>query len=460
MKQKEAIKTVAALNSLQVVDLFSGCGGLSYGFHLEGLKISAGLEINEQAAYTASYNLYWKNGLNKEHMCRDINTVDASEFQLNTSSPLITIGGPPCQAYSRIGKSKIRSLGEDRFGLNDKRAFLYKQFLRIALNLDSQAVVMENVPESVNFFGINIPETVCEILEKNGYNPVWTILNAADFGVPQTRERVFVMAVKKNAGTISFMPEPTHVSPEGNDPGKIYCKYRKMTEYKHFRLPSVASEGSPGWVTVKDAISDLPALFPEAGSKYVLHNMTTKMPYQTPPVNDYQRQMRSLPGNQYSNEVDGNCFRKTVRDFRIFEKMKAGQDYRDAYRIANELFNRECQYRNININDRETYEKLKKEFVPPYDLTKFHGKWKKLSSNKPSHTLVAHLGTDTYSHIHPWEPRGISVREAARLQSFPDDFTFNVSMSSAFKQIGNAVPPFLSRGVAKAIIKNLLQGQK
>lgn len=455
MDQKEAVMTAAQPKPFQVVDLFSGCGGLSYGFQEEGLNITSGLEIDEKAAHTASYNLFWKYGFNKEHLCRDINKVEASELKVGTEFPLITIGGPPCQAYSRIGRSKIRSLGEDRYGLRDERAFLYKQFLRIALELDSYAVVMENVPESVNFFGMNIPEMVCGILGENGYNSAWTILNSADFGVPQTRERVFVIAVKKGEGNIRYMPTPTHLNPEGNDPKKMYLKYKNLTEFKHFKLPLVAQKDSPKWVTVNEALSDLPALFPKASSKYVLHKMTTKMPYQTPPVNDYQRKMRILSNNQYSNEVDGNCFRKTVRDFRIFEKMKAGQDYRDAYKIANDLFNKECQYRSVNINDRDIFEKLKREYVPPYDLSKFHGKWKKLSCNKPSHTLVAHLGTDTYSHIHPWEPRGISVREAARLQSFPDNFIFNVPMSSAFKQIGNAVPPLLSRSIARSVLKNI-----
>ena len=89
--------------------------------------------------------------------------------------------------------------------------------------------------------------------------------------------------------------------------------------------------------------------------------------------------------------------------------------------------------------------------MPQYDREKFENKWKRLDANKPSHTVVAHLEKDTYSHIHPWEPRGISVREAARLQSFPDDFVFNCSMSNAFRQIGNAVPPLLSLAVAKTI---------
>jgi DNA (cytosine-5)-methyltransferase 1 len=89
--------------------------------------------------------------------------------------------------------------------------------------------------------------------------------------------------------------------------------------------------------------------------------------------------------------------------------------------------------------------------VPPYDRDNFKSKWQKLREDSPSHTIVAHLSVDTYSHIHPIEPRGISVREAARLQSFPDGFLFQCSMGDAFKQIGNAVPPLLAKNIATEI---------
>ncbi|MBB6447793.1 DNA cytosine methyltransferase [Bacillus benzoevorans] len=450
-----AAKTKQQFNIPDVVDLFSGCGGLSYGFHLAGFEVASGLEIDEHACNTASYNLHWKLGHDKEHLCEDIRNINASDLISGNKRPLITIGGPPCQAYSRIGKSKIKSLGEHRFGLNDQRAFLYQEFIRVGLELESDAIIMENVPEAVNFFGRNIPQMVCNILERNGYNAIWTILNSADFGVPQTRERVFVIAIKKEIGKIYFLPEPTHQNPLEKLNEKIQSKYNKFSTVDNFRMPIIADNTTPKWVTSHDALSDLPALFPSSASKYKLHKMNTKMPYQTPPLNAYQKKMRSIYENKYSNLVDANCFRKTGRDFRIFERMKQGDDYRDAFEIAIKLFEDACKYYNVSKAEKEAYARLKKEYVPPYDNTKFHSKWKKLQPDKPSHTLVAHLGTDTYSHIHPYEPRGISVREAARLQSFPDSFIFNVPMGSAFKQIGNAVPPLLAMGVAKAVLKNI-----
>lgn len=437
----------------QVVDLFSGCGGLSYGFYMEGFDTFSGVEIDQQACQTISYNLHWKNGVDKEHINKDISDVAVEDLELLAKTPVITIGGPPCQAYSRIGRPKLKSLGEDRYGLNDKRAFLYTEFIRLALEVDSQAIVMENVPESVDFLGMNIPQIVCNSLERNGYNAIWTILNSADFGVPQTRERVFVIAIKKDFGKIEYLPEPTNRSPERRSEYKH--RYQKFMQIENFRVPIFPEEELPEWIDVKNALSDLPALFLDTKTPYTFNKMQTKMPYQSPPLNDYQRKMRRMANNQYKDNVDGNSFRNTARDFRIFERMKPGDDYSRAHEIAMELFREACEFHKVNVNNADAYEKLKKKYVPPYDTTKFLSKWKKLDPDKPSHTLVAHLGTDTYSHIHPWEPRGISVREAARLQSFPDDFVFNVPMGAAFTQIGNAVPPLLSNAVAKSVLKNL-----
>ena len=131
--------------------------------------------------------------------------------------------------------------------------------------------------------------------------------------------------------------------------------------------------------------------------------------------------------------------------------MKQGDNYINASEIADQIFMENERVYNYPEGSG-SYEALKKKIVPPYARDKFPDKWKKLDETKPSHTLVAHLSVDTSSHIHPWEPRGISVREAARIQSFPDDFYFNCSMSDAFKQIGNAVPPLLAYGVAESVL--------
>jgi DNA (cytosine-5)-methyltransferase 1 len=439
----------------EVIDLFSGCGGLSYGFKTAGYTIAAGMEINKPASITASYNLHWKEGIDKEHCCTDITKSSASVFSDMIKGDVIVIGGPPCQAYSRIGKAKLKSLGESRNPVNDSRGYLYEDFIRYAVDLNANAVIMENVVESVNYDGKNIPQHVCELLESKGYNSIWTILNAADYGVPQTRERIFVIAIKKKIGNITHLPVPTHRKPDLSVMTQNELRFSFFSKFENFKMPNKSHKDLPVWVTVRDAFSDLPVLFPTSTSKYTLYKPNIKLDYKTEPVSDYQRLMRKT-NKGFSSSVSGNGYRKTVRDFRIFENMNQDDDFRAAVNIAKMYFSNACNSYNITEeSDPVFYNKLKKDFVPPYDTTKFLSKWKRLSENKPSHTLVAHLSTDTYSHIHPWEPRGISVREAARLQSFPDDFLFSCSMGDAFKQIGNAVPPLLSKAVAEALFKNI-----
>lgn len=448
------IQTVSVLP--EIVDLFSGCGGLAYGFKSSGFKIGHGIELMEAASKTASYNLYWKDGIDTEHICGDITKLSADMFKDTIgSSGCIVIGGPPCQAYSQIGRAKLRSLGTDRVHTNDSRGVLYEEFLRFVFDLNAKAVVMENVPEATNYGGLNVPEHVCCELEKKGYKACWTILNAADYGVPQIRERVFVLAVRKDVSTTLNLPIPTHKSPNGRL-ATNEMRLPKFEQFNHFRTPNKPSDDLPFWVTVGEALSDLPILFPTSSSKYKLNKLNIYMNYKSKPISEYQKLMRNWYGDE-ELAVSGNAFRKTTRDFPIFERMREGEDFRHASMIADDMLIEACRAKGLNQHDnKKDFEHLKKTIVPPYDRNKFHTKWKKLKSNEPSHTVVAHLDTDTYSHIHPWEPRGITVREAARLQSFPDGFLFQCSMGDAFKQIGNAVPPLLSRALANTMKDNLL----
>ena len=144
--------------------------------------------------------------------------------------------------------------------------------------------------------------------------------------------------------------------------------------------------------------------------------------------------------------------------------MKPGDQYPEAYEIAISLFNQRLEQLanegyHIDANTAD-YTELFKSIVPPYDPLKFPNKWRKMEADQPARTLMAHLGKDGYSHIHydSEQQRTISVREAARLQSFPDGFKFSCSMNPAFKQIGNAVPPLLSKAIASNMLKQLKEG--
>ena len=437
-----------------VIDLFSGCGGLALGFEKAGFPIGGGIELMQEAVKTISANLEWRYGKDSRHLCCDITETDPSVLrQFIGEDGCIVVGGPPCQAYSRAGKAKLNSLGDDRISTSDARGYLYQDFLRFAFALDARAVVMENVPEATRFGEMNIPEIVCEELEKEGYTTFWTILCSADFGVPQIRERLFVLAWKNGETEIS-LPIPTHRDPTGHIP-QYARQINSFLQFPHFRKPLSAGDDARDWVTVGEAFSDLPVLFPNEKSRYVNNPTNTEIPYRTGAGNDFQRTMREWYGFPMYG-VTGNTFRKNVRDFPIFARMKQGDLFTDASRIADELFFKKAHDLGLSPDSSE-YARLKESMVPCYDREHFAEKWRRLEENRPSHTVVAHLSVDTYSHIHPWEPRGISIREAARLQSFPDDFTFSCPMGDAFKQIGNAVPPLLAKGVADAVYRSFKQ---
>ena len=430
----------------KIVDLFSGCGGLALGFEKAGFDIAVGVEIIPEANETANYNLCIKKGKKANHLCTDITETDPELLkQYIGEEGCIVIGGPPCQAYSLAGKGKLHSLGESRINTKDARGYLYQDFIRMALGLNAKAVVMENVPEAVSFGELNVPEEVCRLLEENGYRCLWTILNSADYGVPQIRNRIILLAVKKEFEKTIDLPVPTH----NQDSEAFFMrKYQSYIKYPHFLKPNFNSRGNK-WVTVKDAFSDLPILFPKATENYKQKDINVSMMYSNRIQNAFQKTMRTWSGTS-QNEVTGNTFRNTKRDFPIFEKMNQGDTYPEAYEIALKLLKEKATLKDISEKSPE-FEELKKEIVPPYDTEQFENKWKKLNDDLPSHTVVAHLCKDTYSHIHPWEPRGITVREAARLQSFPDDFLFNCGTGDAYKQIGNAVPPLMAFYIAKRL---------
>jgi DNA (cytosine-5)-methyltransferase 1 len=156
--------------------------------------------------------------------------------------------------------------------------------------------------------------------------------------------------------------------------------------------------------------------------------------------------------------------RRLPRDYPIFERMNQGDQYPDAHRVAIELWHEKMAILGLADSDadplspkHDLYEAERATIVPPYDPNKFIDKWRKMAEDEPARTLTAHLGKDSYTHIHydDSQARTISVREAARLQSFPDGFTFEGAMNAAFRQIGNAVPPLLARALALHIANEI-----
>jgi DNA (cytosine-5)-methyltransferase 1 len=169
--------------------------------------------------------------------------------------------------------------------------------------------------------------------------------------------------------------------------------------------------------------------------------------------------MRQWPGFETDGQVSGNNVRITPRDFETFRMMSRGADYPRALKIAETIFEQRLTAEPSRPRRGSArWNKIRKGCVPPYDASKFPNKWWKLDPALPSRTLTAHIGRDTYSHIH-WDSRQqrtISVREAARLQSFPDGFALAGAMNAAFRQIGNAVPPLLGLAVARQLKADLV----
>lgn len=436
-----------------IIDLFSGCGGLSWGFKEEGYPFSGGIDSNEEAIRTLRANTSTQKSKGAFFDTAEIADCDFSKYASVSDQGSIVIGGPPCQAYSRVGRGKLRSLGHHRHHLNDSRGRLYEEFLNFALGANARAIVMENVIDSVSYGGENIPEAICGDLSECGYKAGWSVLNSADFGVPQIRERVILIAIRDTEGFFPVWPTPTHRPPSGNHVGTLrQLKAVIKGRSEHFIDPIGWDDAVSEWVTVSEAFSDLPELRKSAREPYPSRRINEQLPYKADPMNAFQRRMR-LKNAAWSGTT-GHIYRNTARDFEIFARMLPGQNYIDASRIAEQLLETECTRNGIDpILNKTAYDVFRKQIVPPYDREKFDDKWKRLDPDRPSRTVVAHLGVDTYSHIHPFEPRGISIREAARLQSFPDDFLFWGTAGDAYKQIGNAVPPLLSMSIARALSK-------
>lgn len=379
----------------------------------------------------------------------------------------ILAAGLPCQAFARIGRSKLRSItGDDDAYKNDARAKLYERFLQYVDLVQPVAIVLENVPDILNFGGHNVPEDICRTLDGLGYAARYSLLNAAFYGVPQMRERLFLVAIDKSLGHLPSFPKPTHAAklPSGYLSARAAALGKVPKAGGHYVPVPEARKGLPGAVSAKAALADLPKITEHFAAPTAMRRrkLTDELPYTSfQGLSAYATRMRTWGGLPRMHAgTDGHLVRITPRDFPIFSRMKSGDDYPKACAVADAIFQEQLAACDPRPEENsEAYVKLRASCVPPYDPGKFPNKWWKLDARLPSRTLTAHMGKDTYSHIH-WDStqkRTVSVREAARLQSFPDGFRFAGAMNAAFRQIGNAVPPLLAEAVARSLKKDLLR---
>lgn len=390
------------------IDLFAGCGGLSEGFYQEGFKPLLHLEIDKSACETLKtrmrYYKYDNETIDRVVMCEDItkdSIINDMKQRINDRVDII-IGGPPCQAFSSAGRA------QDPNSMNeDPRNYLFENYLKILNYFEPKIFIFENVkglltakPKGVNIFDL--------IMSKMGEtykiinDPKTLLLNSVNYGVPQTRERLIIIGVKKeinfNVEDIYKLIKKTHYAPGENN--------NKLKKY----------------VTVREAIYDLPKLFPGEGMEII--------DFVEEDWNRYIKIIRNKKFKKLYNHVARNHNKKDRERYRILSHNK-GWQLKDLQDIRPDLVH--------------------------HDPKHFGNRYTVQIDDLPGRTIVAHLHKDGNLFIHPdsEQERTFTVREAARIQSFPDDFFFEGSRTSQYKQVGNAVPPLLARACAKSIKKVL-----
>jgi len=391
------------------IDLFAGCGGLTEGFYRQKFTPLAHVEFDKSACKTLRTRMehYGFKNADKEVIEHDITDPKINSIieQAVAGRPVdIIIGGPPCQAYSSAGRARdIHGMQED------PRNFLFESYVKILNHFKPKLFVFENVSGilTAQVKGRSIIKEVFAALGEN-YNvindPSIMLLNSANYGVPQERKRVIIIGVRKDLGI---------------DIAKVY-KLIKKTHYDP-DMPEGQRKRLKKYVTVSDAISELPPVEPGQGFEsqpftYALNNTFLRK------IGRKRNKVLLDHVCRKHNDMDRERYRTMARERWTFEQ----------------LLERRPDLRHD---------------VPRVFGNSYVVQWWDL----PSKTIIAHLHKDGNQFIHPdyTQARTLTVREAARLQSFPDDFVFEGSRGDKYKQIGNAVPCLFAEAIAKAVVKTL-----
>ena len=457
---------------LRVLDLFSGCGGISLGFQGAGFQIDAAVELDELAAETHARNFHGHlapEAVARHAKSRDITLLEPDELtedlELGTVADAfdVLVGGPPCQAYARVGRAKLREIAEHPKAFKvDPRGNLYLRYLHYVKAAQPLVIVIENVPDVLNYGGHNVMGEIADALGDIGYTAKYSLINSAFHGVPQMRDRVFLIGYRRELSIDVRFPKARHhmILPSGYEGTRsVALKFIDLFGGGDFIPADHGDKRLADPVTCKQALGDLPpiTLHLEGLLKRGARRFDAMIPYDKKrPMSDYARFMRSWPGFESPDGLWDHVIRSLPRDADTFREMPNGAEYPAAHATAMAIWQRrikEAEAKRKKPLSQQDREVLKKAVVPPYPVGSFPNRWWKLRPDFPSRTLMAHIGKDTYSHIHydSAQARVISVREAARLQSFPDGFRFCGTMNPAFRQIGNAVPPLVAKRLAEEI---------
>ncbi|WP_300393335.1 DNA cytosine methyltransferase [uncultured Psychrobacter sp.] len=402
------------MKKMNFIDLFAGAGGLSEGFVKAGFEPIAHVEMDTHACKTLETRNYYYSlkkanklqvyydyllgnisheDLSESVLSRLDNVINASIGDDNTSifnrideltkgrEVDLIIGGPPCQAYSVVGRHRINKLEAD-----DPRNLLYRQYARFLKKYNPKVFVFENVLGILSAEEGRYFNNIKVYFRTLGYELESRVLNTSDYGVLQNRKRVIIIGWKK-----------------GSD----------------FSYPELIAESNP--YTVADILEDLAYLKP--GDQ---NNITN-----------------------YASDTNEYLEKSAIRNGADFVTQHVARTHNDRdleiYKIAIDKW--------LNGKERLKYGDLPERLKTHKNQNSFVDRFKVVDINSYSHTVLAHIAKDGHYYIYPSteQVRSLSVREAARIQSFPDDYYFEGGRSAAFKQIGNAVPPLMALKIAEEI---------
>ncbi|MDX9882310.1 MAG: DNA (cytosine-5-)-methyltransferase [Prolixibacteraceae bacterium] len=405
---------------IKYIDLFAGAGGLSEGFIRAGFQAVAHVEMDKDACDTLktrlayhylfqsnnliiyraylnneiSRDILWKNVpgsimesvINKEITEKSIDDIfNSIDRQLKGDKVPLIIGGPPCQAYSLVGRSRDPNRMK-----GDKRNFLFRYYAEFLKRYKPEYFVFENVLGLLTAGNKRYLNEMIQLFESIGYSVAKpTVLNAEEYGVLQKRRRVIIMGQR----------------------GK-----------QKFHFPELEKVENK-WQVKKDLLYDLPYLNPGDELRVTKY---------TKPINEYLKTTGIRNGIDIVTQHITRQHNK--RDLEI-------------YSIAIDKW--------INNKTRLRYSDLPDRLKTHNNTEAFLDRFKVVDPTGHSHTMVAHISKDGHYYIYPDlnQVRSVSVREAARIQSFPDDYFFEGGRTAAFKQIGNAVPPLMAQVIAKILKK-------
>lgn len=377
--------------ALTAISLFSGAGGFCEGARLAGWKVVCAVEADEHACKTHAAN-FPEVALFKGDITRFL-AEERENFptlkELKARHIDVVYGGPPCQGFSQIGPRKV----------SDPRNELYQEFVRVVRLLKPKAFVLENVPNMIAMKSGLFKTRIVKAFQDAGYKRIAVLpATASDFGVPQHRRRVFVIGIRDG---LPFEGEFAAAAET------LLGKQKKQHE-----------------VTVREALSDLPSEVSEDDGP---------LPYPRKPGGRYSEFQQQMRLDHDTALMSSKLKRSHLELDQLHNHHTKGIEAR-----------RKKIIRAIKPG-------AKGDSLPPaiWNGTRSH-KWRRLDPAKPSYTILAQMHRDLSEWIHPTHDRWITVREAARLQSFHDGFIFLGSEWQQLKQVGNAVPPLLAYAIARA----------